>query len=88
VREKALLDKVEKQHEHNSTTLKELLIEKLQTLLKDHTTPGVVNNFGETLISKGSKFNTKNLATIDFQNVNPLGWTGEKKTDDYEAASH
>jgi len=82
VREKALLDKVEKQHEHNSTTLKELLIEKLQTLLKDHTTPGVVNNFGETLISKGSKFNTKNLATIDFQNVNPLGWTGEKKTDD------
>ena len=82
VREKALLDKVEKQHEHNSTTLKELLIEKLQTLLKDHTTPGVVNNFGETLISKGSKFNAKNLATIDFQNVNPLGWTGEKKTDD------
>jgi DNA-directed RNA polymerase subunit beta len=41
-----------------------------------------VNNFGETLIAKGSKFNAKNLATIDFQNVNPLGWTGEKKTDD------
>ena len=82
VREKALLDKVEKQHEYNFTSLKELLIEKLQTLLKDHTTPGVVNNFGETLISKGSKFNAKNLATIDFQNVNPLGWTGEKKTDD------
>ena len=82
VREKALLDKVEKQHEHNFTSLKELLIEKLQTLLKDHTTPGVVNNFGETLISKGSKFNAKNLATIDFQNVNPLGWTGEKKTND------
>ena len=82
VREKALLDKVEKQHEHNFTSLKELLIEKLQTLLKDHTTPGVVNNFGETLIAKGSKFNAKNLATIDFQNVNPLGWTGEKKTDD------
>ncbi|TRZ77074.1 MAG: DNA-directed RNA polymerase subunit beta [Chitinophagaceae bacterium] len=82
VREKVLLDKVEKQHEHNFTSLKELLIEKLQTLLKDHTTPGVVNNFGETLISKGSKFNAKNLATIDFQNVNPLGWTGDKKTDD------
>ena len=82
VREKALLDKVEKQHEQNFTSLKELLIEKLQTLLKDQTTPGVVNNFGETLISKGSKFNAKNLATIDFQNVNPLGWTGDKKTDD------
>jgi len=42
----------------------------------------VVNNFGETLIPKGSKFSAKNLSTIDFQNVNPLGWTGDKKTDD------
>jgi len=82
VREKAMLDKVEKDHEQKSTMIKELLIEKLQTLLKDHTTPGVVNNFGETLIPKGSKFSAKNLSTIDFQNVNPLGWTGDKKTDD------
>ena len=82
VREKAMLDKVEKDHEQKSTMVKELLIEKLQTLLKDHTTPGVVNNFGETLIPKGSKFSAKNLSTIDFQNVNPLGWTGDKKTDD------
>ncbi len=82
VREKALLDKVEKVHEQNDITLKELLVEKLQTLLKDHTTPGVVNNFGETLIPKGSKFNPKNLAPIDYQNVNPLGWTGDKKVDD------
>ena len=83
VREKAMLDKVEKDHEQKSTMIKELLIEKLQTLLKDHTTPGVVNNFGETLIPKGSKFNAKNLSTIDFQNVNPLGWTGDKKTNDF-----
>ena len=82
VREKSMLDKVEKDHEQKSAMIKDLLIEKLQTLLKDHTTPGVVNNFGETLIPKGSKFNAKNLSTIDFQNVNPLGWTGDKKTDD------
>ena len=83
VREKAMLDKVEKDHEQKSTMIKELLIEKLQTLLKDHTTPGVVNNFGETLIPKGSKFSAKSLSSIDFQNVNPLGWTGDKKTDDF-----
>ncbi len=83
VREKAMLDKVEKDHDQKSTMIKELLIEKLQTLLKDHTTPGVVNNFGETLIPKGSKFSAKSLSTIDFQNVNPLGWTGDKKTDDF-----
>ena len=43
----------------------------------------MVNNFGETLIPKGSKFSAKSLSSIDFQNVNPLGWTGDKKTDDF-----
>jgi DNA-directed RNA polymerase subunit beta len=32
-------------------------------------------------IGKGARFNAKNLSTIDFQNVNPLGWTGEDKID-------
>jgi DNA-directed RNA polymerase subunit beta len=50
--------------------------------LKDKASTGVSNNFGEMLIGKGAKFNQKNLATIDYQNVNPLGWTGEAKTDD------
>ena len=27
------------------------------------------------------KFNQKNLANIDYLNVNPLGWTGDAKTD-------
>jgi DNA-directed RNA polymerase subunit beta len=82
VREKAMLDKVEKQHEENSHSLLNLLVDKLQTLLKDQSAAGVVNNFGETLIAKGGKFNAKTLAAIDYQNVNPLGWTGDKKTDD------
>jgi DNA-directed RNA polymerase subunit beta len=34
------------------------------------------------LIGKGSKFNQKNLSQIDYMNVNPLGWTGDAKTDD------
>jgi DNA-directed RNA polymerase subunit beta len=33
------------------------------------------------LIPKGSKFNQKNLVTLDYQNVNPLGWTGDEKID-------
>jgi hypothetical protein len=32
------------------------------------------------LIGKGAKFNQKNFSTIDYQNVNPLGWTGDAKT--------
>jgi DNA-directed RNA polymerase subunit beta len=82
VREKAQLDKIEKTHEDNEAVLMEMLQAKLQTLLKDKTSQGVNNNFGEVLIGKGAKFGQKNLANIDFVNVNPLGWSGDAKTDD------
>ena len=81
VREKAQMDKIEKVHEKNEADLLELLINKLQTLLKDKASAGVSNNFGEVLIGKGAKFNAKNLANIDYQNVNPLGWSGDETTD-------
>ncbi len=82
VREKALLEKVEKVHEKNVEDHKEILLEKLQTLLKDKSSAGVSNNFGEMLIGKTAKFNAKNLGSIDYQNVNPLGWTGDADTDE------
>lgn len=82
IREKAQLEKVEKVHEQNVADLKEVLLEKLNTLLKDKTSVGVSNNFGEVVVGKGIKFNPKVVAGMDFQNVNPLGWTGDAKTDD------
>jgi DNA-directed RNA polymerase subunit beta len=82
VREKALLEKIEKVHEKNVADIMDVLLDKLQTLLRDRPSQGVSNNFGEVLIGKGAKFNQKNLAQIDYQNVNPLGWTGDAKVDD------
>jgi DNA-directed RNA polymerase subunit beta len=82
VREKAALEKIEKTHEKNEGEIKELLLSKMQTLLKDKVSAGVTNNFGEVLIGKDAKFNAKNLSNIDYLNVNPLGWTGDAKTDD------
>ncbi|RYF44797.1 MAG: DNA-directed RNA polymerase subunit beta, partial [Chitinophagaceae bacterium] len=82
IREKASLEKLEKVHEKNTTDLKDLLLSKLQTLLKDKPSLGVANNFGEMQIGKGAKFNAKNLATLDYANINPLGWTGDSSIDD------
>ena len=82
VREKAQLEKTEKVHDKNVADLLDVLLSKLQHVLKDKTSAGVTNNFGETLIAKGTKFNAKNLAAIDYQNVNPLGWTGDAHTDE------
>lgn len=82
VREKALLDKIEKVHEKNEDDLMALLQEKLQTVLKERSSAGVSNTFGEVLIGKGVKFNPKNLSSIEFLTVNPLGWTGDAHTDE------
>jgi DNA-directed RNA polymerase subunit beta len=82
VREKASIEKLEKIHEQNEKDLLELLINKLQVLVGTKSSSGVSNNFGEVLIGKGAKFTAKNLASIDYQNVNPLGWTGDAKIDD------
>jgi DNA-directed RNA polymerase subunit beta len=81
VREKALMEKLEKTHEKNETDLMEVLLEKLTTLLYNHASAGVSNNFGEVQIGKGAKFTEKNLRGLDYANINPLGWTGDKKVD-------
>jgi DNA-directed RNA polymerase subunit beta len=80
-KEKAAIEKLEAVHTQNEKDLLELLVGKLQILLKDKASSGVSNNFGEVIIGKGAKFNPKSLATIDYQNVNPLGWTGDEKID-------
>ncbi|MBL7732249.1 MAG: DNA-directed RNA polymerase subunit beta, partial [Chitinophagaceae bacterium] len=82
VREKALMEKLEKTHEKNELDLMEVLLEKLTTLLASHVSAGVSNNFGEVQIGKGAKFTEKNLRGLDYANINPLGWTGDKKVDD------
>ncbi len=82
VREKAALEKLERQHEKNEADLMQVLLDKLTTLLANHVSAGVSNNFGEVQIGKGAKFTAKNLAGLDYANINPLGWTGDKKVDD------
>ena len=82
VREKAQIDKIEKNHEINEERLMSMLQEKLQSMLLDKVSLGVANTFGEVLIGKGVKFTVKNLAQIDYVNVNPLRWSGDEKIDE------
>ncbi len=82
IKEKALLEKIEKVHIQNVEDIKEVLLQKLITLLGSKSSAGVSNNFGEMIIGKSSKFNHKNLSAVDFQNINPLGWTNDAGIDD------
>ena len=80
-KEKTAIEKLESIHVQNGKNLLELLVGKLQILLKDKSSSGVSNNFGEVVIGKGAKFNAKALTSIDYQNINPLGWTGDAEID-------
>ncbi len=82
VKEKSELEKIEKLHNQNVEELKKLLLEKLAVLLADKASAGVTNTYGEPVISKGGKFSSKVLASVDYQNVNPLSWTGDAEVDD------
>lgn len=80
VREKAALEKTEKAYNLVVDALRERLNEKLTTLLKEKTSAGVTNSYGEVLIGKGVKFNAKNIASLDVHGINPLGWTEDEAT--------
>ena len=59
--------------------LKDVLVEKLMTLLNGRVSSGVQNNFKENLIPKKAKFTSKALYDIDYLSVNPNKWTSDEK---------
>ena len=60
-----------KRYGRDLSRLREVMISKLVTLLDGITTTGVKHKFGDELISKGMKFNARNLAENLFPAVNP-----------------
>jgi DNA-directed RNA polymerase subunit beta len=76
--EKPIMAKLDEEYGQEINTLKGLLVEKLFKMVDGKVSQGVMNNFKETLIPKGSKFTQKALLTIDYQNVNPAKWTTDK----------
>jgi len=80
--EKRLLADLEEDHRKNLAKIKDLLIDKLTTLLGSKKSAGVFNLYGEELIAKGSKFTKRLLETLDYQTVNAAGWTGSEETND------
>ncbi len=60
-----------KRYGRDLSHLRELMIGKLVALLDGTTTGGVKHKFGDELISKGMKFNARNIAENLFPAVNP-----------------
>ncbi|MDR9397935.1 DNA-directed RNA polymerase subunit beta [Salibacter sp.] len=74
-KDKDILDKMDAEHEKVVAELKSEMVEKLFGIVSGKTSQGVFNNYREEVIKKGTKFTQKILSTLDFDEINPAGWT-------------
>ena len=80
--EKTILDKLDKEFNDESNSLKKALVEKLFTLVNGKSSQGVYNNLKEEVIPKGTKFTQKMLEKLDMLSLNPTKWTTDKDVND------
>ncbi|MCF8218128.1 MAG: DNA-directed RNA polymerase subunit beta [Bacteroidales bacterium] len=79
-KEKEQLDKLEAQHNANLEELREILIEKLLSIVNGKTSQGVTNKYKDVIIPKRTKFTKKVLSGVDdYINISPRKWTTDKQ---------
>jgi DNA-directed RNA polymerase subunit beta len=87
--ERKALEKLEVAHDRNVKALKDRLVDKLFTIVNGKTSQGIYNVYKELLVAKGAKFTQKILTDLDYNNVNPTGWTtDDDKNDMIKIALH
>jgi DNA-directed RNA polymerase subunit beta len=80
--EKPLLNRIDEEMNKELSVLKGKLVDKLFELTNGKTSQGVLNNYKEMMIAKGTKFSQKVLAGVEYTNINPTKWTTDKDTND------
>jgi DNA-directed RNA polymerase subunit beta len=81
-RDKALATKLDTEHKKNMAATRELLVEKLTSVLEGKTSNAITNVYSEELLPKGSKFNSKNLNKLDYTEIEPNNWTNDNDKND------
>jgi DNA-directed RNA polymerase subunit beta len=76
--EKKAIEQLEEKHNKALKALKERLVDKLFTIVNGKTSQGVYNVYKELMIAKGVKFTQKVLNDLDYNNINPIGWTTDE----------
>lgn len=76
--EKVLVEKIDAEFTREADAVREILIDKLLSLVEGKVAQGVTNTYKEEVIAKGVKFTRKVLNELDFNNINPDGWLVDK----------
>ena len=75
----AQLPILDEQYGEKQDQLKEVLVGKLQTLLKGKVSAGVKDFIGADIIPKGARFDDQTFGNIDFETVNLAEWTDDSR---------
>ena len=75
----AQLPKLDEEYEDKQTELKEVLVGKLQTLLKGKVSAGVKDFIGADIIPKGARFADQTFGNIDYETINLADWTDDPR---------
>ena len=81
-KDKVQLSKLEVEYKKNLLAIKEVLLEKLLSVLEGKSSASITNVYSEELVPKGTKFNAKNLQKIDYNEVNANNWTSDHERND------
>jgi len=75
----AQLPILDEKYEEKQSQLKNILIGKLETLLKGKVSAGVKDFIGVDIIAKGARFEDQTFGNIDYETVNLGNWTDDER---------
>jgi len=79
--DKEAINRLELEYEVKFQELKDILVEKLSSLISGKTSQGVLNDLGEEVLPKGKKYTLKMLNSVDdFAHLVGGSWTTDKGT--------
>ncbi|WP_422083970.1 DNA-directed RNA polymerase subunit beta [Ulvibacterium sp.] len=79
--DKEAISNLEMEYEVKFQQLKDILVEKLFSLISGKTSQGVLNDLGEEVLPKGKKYTIKMLNAVDdFAHLVGGSWTTDKET--------
>ena len=77
----AQLPLFDEEYEEKQADLRQIMVSKMQTLLKGKTSQGVKDFIGVDVIPVGQRFDDVVFGSIDYETVNLSGWTGDERID-------
>ncbi len=77
----AQLPLLDEEYEEKQSELRQLMVSKMQTLLKGQISQGVKDFIGVDVVPAGQKFDDVTFGAIDYETVNLSNWTGDARID-------